>query len=658
MEDGCAPQEWWTAAELAGLGLPDVPETKRGVRQMIERDNGNAPGRQFCDENPLGIWRTRKGRGGGREYRIDVLPTSARAMLAHRLRRAVAPEADGSEAAKTIRDSAELWAWFDALPQKRKAEAKRRLDALLAVEALQIAGRSRDHAMMDMATQIDVTLRTLYGWAQMVAGRDRADWLPALAPHLIGRVAEAEIPPEMWAMFASDYLRDSKPTVAACYRRTASAAKAAGIGIPSQKTFQRRVNGLPRTTVVLARDGLDGLKRLYPAQERDRSTFHALEAVNADGHRWDVFVKWLDSTVSRPVLVGFQDLYSGMILSWRVAKTEDAATVLLAFGDLVETYGIPEHCWLDNGRNFASKWFTGRTPNRFRFKVKEDDPAGVLTQLGTQVHWTTPYSGQSKPIERAWRDFAGDIAKHPAFDGAYAGNSTSTKPESYGSKAVPIERFQEVVAAQIAEHNARLGRRSAVCGGRLSFEQAFKASYAEAIIRKATPAQARLWLMGCEGVKVRSDASVHLEGNRYWHERLTDMVGHKVILRFDPADLHAGVCVYRLDGSHVVDAPVIERAGFADVAAASAHSRARGAFLKAQRALLNAARTMSPEEIAAMAVPEVTPEALPEPRAIRPMFGGAALAVQPQPDGDQDFEPDAFSRGVARLRIVKNAADD
>ncbi|ABS69746.1 Mu DNA binding I gamma subdomain [Xanthobacter versatilis] len=655
-------REWWTAAEFADLGLPDVPTAKKAVLAMIERVGGNAPDRQFTTENPLGIWRRRQGRGGGREYRMDVLPGAAKAALALRLKRAAAPETpqEAEGAALALRDSAELWAWFDALPQKRKDEAKRRLDALLAVEELQKAGRPRDHALMDMASRIDVSLRTLYGWSHLVGGLDRADWLPALAPRHIGRVAEAEIPAEMWATFVSDYLRDSKPTIAACFRRTESAAQAAGLAIPSMKTFQRRVEAMPKTTVVLAREGVDGLKKLYPAQERDRSSFHALEAVNADGHVWDVFVKWLDGTVSRPVLIGFQDLYSGMILSWRIARTSDAATVLLAFGDLVETYGIPEHCWLDNGREFASKWFTGRQANRYRFKVKEEDPAGVLTQLGVQVHWTKPYSGQSKPIERAWRDFAGEIAKHPAFDGAYAGNSPDAKPESYGSKAVPIETFEKVVAAEIAAHNARAGRRSSVCGGRLSFQQAFAASYADAIIRKAAPAQSRLWLLACEGVKVRSDASVHLEGNRYWDEKLTDMVGHKVILRFDPADLHAGVCVYRLDGAHVVDAPAIDKSGFRDVAEASAHGRARGAFLKAQRTLLDAVRTMSPDEVAAMSMQAEVPEALPEPRAIRPIFGGAAaLALQLEREPDQDVEPDAFSRGVGRLRLVtNNAADD
>ena len=61
-------------------------------------------------------------------------------------------------------------------------------------------------------------------------------------------------------------------------------------------------------------------------------------------------------------MVAFQDLYSGKMVAWRVDRTENSNCVRLAFGDLVERHGIPEYCWLDNGRNFAAKWLTGGTP--------------------------------------------------------------------------------------------------------------------------------------------------------------------------------------------------------------------------------------------------------------------------------------------------------
>ncbi|KGJ12358.1 hypothetical protein EQ718_07065 [Paracoccus versutus] len=88
-----------------------------------------------------------------------------------------------------------------------------------------------------------------------------------------------------------------------------------------------------------------------------------------------------------------------------------------AFGELIETWGIPKHCLFDNGHEFANKWLMGGTPTWFRFKVRDDDPLGVLPTLGIKVHWATPAHGQAKPIERGFRDFASRIAKDPRFAG-------------------------------------------------------------------------------------------------------------------------------------------------------------------------------------------------------------------------------------------------
>lgn len=129
-------------------------------------------------------------------------------------------------------------------------------------------------------------------------------------------------------------------------------------------------------------------------------------------------MEWPDGTINRPQIVAFQDLYSGKILSWRVDHDPNKVMVMAAFGELVENWGIPKRCLFDNGREFANKWMTAGAPTRFRFKVREDDPIGVLSLLGIQMHWATPAHGQAKPIERAFRDLASDVAKDPRFAGA------------------------------------------------------------------------------------------------------------------------------------------------------------------------------------------------------------------------------------------------
>ena len=306
--------------------------------------------------------------------------------------------------------------------------------------------------------------------------------------------------PEAWEYFKADYLRNEAPAAERVHERLARAAAEHGWTFPSVATFVRRIKReIPRPVQILARQGMDALKRAYPAQERDRSVFRALEAVNADGHRFDVFVKWPDGEIGRPVMVAWQDLYSGKIVAYRVDKTENTDAVRLSFGDLVEHHGIPEHAYLDNGRAWASKWMTGGMATRYRFKVKEEEPLGLLTALlgKDNVHWTTPYHGQAKPIERALRDFCESVAKHPALAGAYTGNKPDAKPENYGSRAVPIDLFLTVLVQEIAAHNARKGRRSAVCQGR-SFDETFNESYARGPVKKATAEQRRLWLLAAE----------------------------------------------------------------------------------------------------------------------------------------------------------------
>ncbi len=96
-----------------------------------------------------------------------------------------------------------------------------------------------------------------------------------------------------------------------------------------------------------------------------------------DGHKLDVFVRvpWLDKP-TRLYLIGIQDLHSGKVLAWRLTDAETWEAVRLVIGDMVEQFGIPDKIFLDNGRAFASKWITGGSRTRFRFKIREEDRAG------------------------------------------------------------------------------------------------------------------------------------------------------------------------------------------------------------------------------------------------------------------------------------------
>jgi putative transposase len=584
------------------------------------------------------VVRSVAGQGGraGRKYEVRLfslpqdLQTKHSLAQAAELRHNAAPQASALELTDpqlAERQRVALWEEFARRPQSFKDEAARRLEAVQSIHILIEQGVGKVSACAVVASQIGESTSTVRRWCAKVKGIHRSDWLAVLLPDLRGRPPEAECAPEAWELFKGDYLRLEQPTASACYERIKRTAEERDWIVPSLHTLRRRMQReIPEPVQVLAREGPKALTRRYPAQRRDHSVFAALEAVNSDGHRLDLFCRWGDGEVARPILVAVQDIYSGKLLAWRVDRTENAAAVRLAFADVVERYGIPEHAYLDNGRAFASKWLTGGIPNRYRFKVKADEPSGVLTRLGVQVHWATPYHGQSKPVERAFGDLAEHVSRHPRFAGAYTGNTPTAKPENYGSRAVPISVFMEVLEQQIAAHNARPGRRSPVCHGR-SFDEVFAESYGNAPIRKATAWQRRQLLLAAEVTTSRQDGTFSLgvdRANRYWLEELSEHCGERLTVHFDPDRLHESVFVSTLDGVEIGEALCIEPAGFDDAGKAREHQRARNHWKRAVKEQLAAERRMDALQVADQ-LPAVASAIVPEARIVRPYRASEAL---------------------------------
>ncbi|MBL4750506.1 MAG: Mu transposase C-terminal domain-containing protein [Amylibacter sp.] len=602
---------WWTTREIADAELIDMPVTQQGVdklsKQLIWREQPD-------------LARKRQGRGGGWEYNWQLFPLAARRFLLAQT------SADTGPVKKPVLLRAEAWAWFDNLSETIKRKAQSRLGVIQKVFELEQLGQNRFTSVAMIADTAGVSDRTIWNWLSMIEMVQVADYLPYLAPR--HKAAQRNDPkakssPEFMDRLKADYLRLEAPTFTSSYRRVLRLCKQHNWKVLPERTARRRFNQIvPRVSQIFAREGLIGLERCFPPQKRDRSGMVAMEGVNADCHKIDVFVKWPDGTVNRPQIIAFQDLYSNKMLSWRVDHTPNKVMVMAAFGDLIEDYGIPKHCLFDNGREFANKWLTGGTATRFRYTIREDDPLGVLPQLGIKVHWATPAHGQAKPIERAFRDLADDIAKDPRFAGAYVGNRPDAKPENYQSHAVPIEQFLQVLEDGIEEHNARLGRLTDNALGR-SFDETFNESYASTPILKATDEQRRLWLMGQE-VKTmnQSHGLVSIHQNRYWSDWMAECAGQKVIVRFDPEDLHAGVYLYALSGEFMGYAECKEKSGFFSLEDAQETARQKSKFKRMHRKLLKETRPMGVDQIAAEldALPRTLP-AMVEAKVVSAPFG-------------------------------------
>jgi putative transposase len=507
---------------------------------------------------------------------------------------------------------------FAAAPPKARATAIHRTRVLRVERQLRDSGLPARQVYDRIRAELGEPKRTVVRWRKQVDGHPAEDWAALLLPGYRATTTPSPIHPDAWEHLLSDYHRPQQPAFEACYRRLLEVAPARGWEpVPSLWSLRRRYDReIDPTVTLIRRQGVEAYEKCLPTLQRDKSDLAALEWVNADGHRFDVFVRWpvrepgAKPRITRPVIVAWHDVYSGKILSWRIDETENQDAVRLAFGDMVRDWGIPEHITIDNGHAFASKRMTGGLLGRHRFKFTPQEQTGIYKAFGLDddhIHFTIPYRGRSKPIERAFRDLCEEIARHPSCAGAYTGNAPHRQPEDYGTRAVDVHDFIALVGREIERHNARAGRRSKVCRGR-SFDKVFLESYqAEGrIIRRATDAQLRWLLLPIEGVRVprQGPAVVRLLGNQFFHPTLAELRDQRVTVRFDPMHVQRGVYVFA-DGQlePVCHAECIEPTGFGSTDAARRIERARRALVKAKKLEAAALGTVPVAELAGDGAP-------------------------------------------------------
>ena len=620
-------------------------------------------------------------RGGRRRlYRVEDLPGDVRSALESPVKTPVNGHLPAAEDASHNPNPPDSAAW-DALPAAARDRIRRRLAVL--DEALSLAERETLPMAAAIARAVESqdspwSARTLlHDWHGRrgrpgLKGLPRSQWGPALARRSGSGRKFAEIPDEAWALFKSDYLRPEQPPAAMCHRTLSRIAAARGWTIPGPRALLRRLRAevSPRA-VVLARQGPEALARMRPAQQRDRTALRVMEALCADGHVFDTRVDFGKGIEGRAVLVAWQDVCAAEIAGWRLDRSETTDAYRLSLSDVLWKYGAPEHVIVDNGRGIAAKAFAGGS-GAYRGRDTDGTPIGLLTQLigKKNVHWTTPYSGQSKPIERAFRDLATDIAKDPRLAGCYTGRNTLSKPSNYGSRSIPIEEFRAIVADMIEQHNARPGRQGMGMDGR-SFREVFQEGLQEHAPRRVSESELARWLLSADMATARkSDGAVLLHGNRYWDAALADALAgrppqvRRVVVRYDPERLDRPVLVEDREGRRIAKAEVLGTAKYFSKSDAKATAKAKARLLKATReelelhaqlgvgAVADALQDAAASEAGTGADPAPASPQVEEILDNVLQFGGGdgtGGALQSDPDPDREAEEEMVRRREERL---------
>jgi putative transposase len=627
-------RSWGTATEIAaariaGAGsVKALPGSGRGVEKRAAKERWKK--------------RARKGRGGGTEFHVTSfaptdeqraawgafcllteLPAAAvgDGVMAH-AGEAAATAAIVEAGAGTIALSASaenqsvsavLWREAETKSQRARDAAASNARALFRACEMIESGVPRMSAYEAAARERGVSISTLRVWFREVGGLDRSDWSAALIDRRAGRPRDHSYDERIYETFKSDFLRSDRPPAMACYRRAVQIGRGQGVEesrVPGYAALSRRLQAeIPWQAIVFARKGAQALHRSYPAQRRDRSALFAGDAAVGDGYRWNLAVRWPDGEICRPLMWHWSDEYSGKTLAWRFDKTENWGLIRLTIGDLISEFCIPNLFTLDNTMAGAAKQITGGSQSRFRFKIKAEEPTGLILQLGSEHKTTLPrVGGSSKRCERSGGDFDRDGARHPALAGAWLGYNSAVRPEDE-RRAIPLDQFISLVNEVMRERNSRPGRRTQSCKGIFSYDEVFAESFPKHPHRKPTAEHRRLCLLAAESVLCRKiDGSIALYGNCYWSEATAALAGQQVIVRYDPDRLHQSVFLYTRAGKFIGEAECRVPVGFRDVAAARTHNRLRRQNLKRHKEIARNERTMTALQIAAQLPTFADPE--------------------------------------------------
>ncbi|ENG9756115.1 Mu transposase C-terminal domain-containing protein [Salmonella enterica] len=630
-------KEWFSAKELEGVS--GLPTSSSAISRKARREGWKC-------QQIKGI------KGVAYEFHLSSFPVEVRTALflqigsvetSHGVIEIARPQAESLDYGRQ-----ELWQRWDSASDTQRQLAEKWHPVVMLADELINSGVTAKTAFQTAARQFQVSAASLRDKYYQVQKYAKSDWVAVLIDKRGGSKHEAkkvEFDEDAWQFLLADFLRPEQPAFRKCYARLKLAAESHGWNIPSYSTAYRRVQqNVDKAMAVACREGEHALMHLLPAQRRTVEHLNALQWINGDGYLHNVFVRWFNGEVIRPKTWFWQDVKTRKIVGWRCDVSENTDSIRLSFMDVIKKYGIPEdfHVTIDNTRAAANKWLTGGVKNRYRFKVREDDPVGLFPLIGATIHWTSVVAGkgwgQAKPIERAFgvgglEEF---VDKHPALAGAYTGPNPMNKPDNYGSRVIDAELFLEILAEGVAMFNAQEARNTEMCQGKWSFDQVFEREFANTIVRKPTAEQLRMFLLPAEAATVSNKGEFSLTAggtlkgakNVYYSMTLMNAGVKKVIVRFDPQNLHGNVYCYTLDGKFICEAECLTPVAFNDTQAGREYSRQQKQLKTATKAVIAAQKQKDALEIAEL-MPRLAEPEPPESRVVgifRPVTQGNTVA--------------------------------
>lgn len=383
-------------------------------------------------------------------------------------------------------------------------------------------------------------------------------------------IGSTSIKEEWFNHFFSLYMKEGGPSVKSCWMITLGHFHLLDNSItaenfPHPNTFIRLLESrTSEAAICLAREGNDAHNRKYAKYiERDASNIICNDIWVTDHAQIDVAVFRPDGKPCFPWLTAFSDFKSNKFLGWNIHwEDPNSDHIFLAFKSAADGYGLPRHIYMDNGKDFRCKDFAG---GRRVVKVKVNENSkqvSTLRMLNIEPHFSLPYNGQTKPIERNFNTNKEYFSKHMV---GYRGGDVTERPEILqheikSGQIFQFEEFVELMNSYIENVLNVMPSEGKDLGG-LSRNQLFESEVTE--IRKVRSDALMLFCMRTTGTLtiMRNGVLDSQIGSRYWAEWMSGVKGKKVYLRRD---------INRFQEAWVFDAETEEFIGQATLAESAA----------------------------------------------------------------------------------------
>jgi putative transposase len=566
---------WYSAAELAELALPGLPATERGIQLLAERKGWNRPSRNM---------REKAGRGGGIEYRIELLPADARM---HLLASFAEPET-GSAAVSAAPDTS------TGTPEPARQSRDARLHvvgmfrawharvglgtytATAAFADLYNGGHIAAPAWVVSAIR-QVSSRTLWRWlaAERSGDTERLAVDRGAARRGKGIMDEAEDGALKARILA---LHAHQPHLSADHLRTILrdqfgdmiAYRGRRIPMPTARAFQVLLKRLKvdHKTELLALHNPDAFKSRMRVSG---SRAHLVTRVN---ELWEIDASPADALCQdgRHSIYVCIDVFSRRIITL-VSRTARADAVGLLLKKALLAWGVPELIKTDNGSDFVA-----RSTKR------------LLAALRIETETSAPFSPEQKGVvERAIGTLQRDVM--PLLPG-FIGHSVADRKAIEARKAFSARLGQDDARAFAVDLSAvdltgyldrlvedRYAHRPHGGIGRATpFQMAASCRHP---LRRIDNENALAVLLapvaGKDGIRQVGKLGIRIDGSHYIAPGI--MPGETVMVRMDPLDLGRAF-IFAEDGETFRTIAICpELAGVDPAAAVAAAQAAQKAFI-------------------------------------------------------------------------------